>query len=119
MCLSSDPSQLWKLDGAGELRNKDNITISDQKWNITTKKPGLFNIVNDNRKVLEITNGRVTEEDEVDGKDGQLWRQGKPDAEGYFSLEGSHSSKILTADNLSQKSLKVTILGKEIQMILR
>ena len=121
LCLSSDSSQLWKLNGANDtLRNKDNISISDQKWNMRTKKPGLFNIVNlNNGKVLDISNGRVTEEDEVDGKDGQLWRQGKPDAEGYFSLEGSHSSKILTADNLSQKSLKVTILGKEIQMILR
>ena len=119
MCLSSDPSQLWKLDGAGELRNKDNISISDQKWNITTKKPGLFYIVNlNNSKVLEITNGRVTEEDKVDGKDEQLWRQGKPDAKGYFSLEGSHSSKVLTAD-VSQNYLNITILGKEIQMILR
>lgn len=120
MCLSSDSSQLWKLDGTnGTLRNKEDISISDRdhKWNVTIKKPTLFNIVNlNNDKVLEINNGRVTEEDAVDGKDGQLWRKGKPDADGYFSLEGSKSSKILTADKIN---LNLTIQGKENQLILR
>ena len=111
MCLLSDSSQLWKLDGAGgTLRNKEDISISDHDWNITTKKSTLFNIVNlNNSRVLEITNGRVTEEDAVDGKDGQLWRKGKPDAEGYFSLEGSKSSKILTAT--SGNDLHLTVQG--------
>ena len=52
--------------------------------------------------VLGIANdGTVIEEEFVDGKPGQLWKKGKPDAEDYFSLESSKSSKILTATSSS------------------
>ena len=52
--------------------------------------------------VLGIANdGIVIEEEFKDGKVGQLWKKGKPNAKGYFSLEGSKSSKILTATSSS------------------
>jgi hypothetical protein len=77
--------------------------IFDKKWNIKTKKTFII-IVNDSndKLVLGITkNDKVIEQDFVDGDPGQLWKKGKPDAEGYFSLEGSKSSKILTATSSS------------------
>ena len=99
MCLLSDSSHLWKLDGS-KLSNK---AILDQEWNIKTKKTFII-IVNasDENLVIGINDhGTVIEEDFVGGKHGQLWKQGKPDAEGYFSLESSKSSKILTATSSS------------------
>ena len=52
--------------------------------------------------VLGITkNDTVIEQEFEDGEPGQLWKKGKPDAEGYFSLECSKSSKILTATSSS------------------
>ena len=93
--LHTDPdpslgaSHLWILDDDGELKNK--AVILDKKWNITTKKTAY---------------GTVIEEDFVDGKPGQVWKQGKPDAEGYFSLEDSKSSKILTATSSSKLEVK-------------
>ena len=98
----SDSSQLWKLEG-GRLKNKEGILILDKEWNITTKHT-FFNIENISNKklVLGITNyGTVIEEEFVDSKPGQLWKKGKPDADGYFRLEGSKSSKILTATSSS------------------
>ena len=99
MCRLSDSSQLWKINGS-KLTNKE---ISDKEWNIKTKKTFII-IVNDSndKLVLGITeNDKVIEQDFVDGEPGQLWKKGKPDAEGYFSLEGSKSSKILTATSSS------------------
>ena len=102
LCLLSDSSQLWKLDG-GELKNKADKPILDKKWNITTKKTdiSIVNILDRNLVIGISNNGTVIEEDFVDGKPGQVWKRGKPDAEGYFSLKDSKSSKILTATSSS------------------
>ena len=35
--------------------------------------------------------GEVILEDFEEGKDGQLWKKGEPDAEGYFTIENSVS----------------------------
>ena len=105
MCRLSDSSQLWKINGS-QLTNKG---ISKKEWNITTKRT-FFNIENISNKklVLGITNyGKVIEEEFVDGKPGQLWKKGKSDADGYFRLEGSKSSKILTATSSSN----IEVLG--------
>ena len=51
-----------------------------------------------NNKFLGITpDGNVIEEEFVDGNQGQLWKKGRLNAEGYFTLENSEKSKLLTA----------------------
>ena len=58
-------------------------------------------------KVLQATSdGKVIQEWYVVGKAEQLWKKGKPDAEGYFILE-SHSKvpKIITA--ISESGLEI------------
>ena len=40
-----------------------------------------------------------------EGKTGQLWKKGEPDAEGYFTLENSEVPKVLTA--ISESSLEI------------
>ena len=37
------------------------------------------------------SHGEVILEDYEQGKDGQLWKKGEPDAEGYFTIENSGS----------------------------
>ena len=86
-----------------KLRNKADNSILGKEWNIKTKKT-FINIVDvsDEKMVIGISNHEtVIEEEFEDGKPGQHWKKGKPDADGYFSLEGSKSSKILTATSSS------------------
>ena len=72
----------------------------------------LFYIENTSKtKVLQATsNGKVIQEVFVEGKAEQLWKKGQPDAEDYFSLESSKSSKILTATSSSN----LEVLGNQI-----
>ena len=59
------------------------------------------------KKVLGATSdGKVIQEVFVEGKAEQLWKKGKPDAEGYFTLE-SHSEmpKVITA--ISESGLEI------------
>ena len=98
MCRLSDSSQLWKINGS-KLTNKE---TSEKEWTITTKKTFIIVNASDENLVIGIDNhGTIVEEEFEDGKPGQLWKKGKPDADGYFSLEGSKSSKILTATSSS------------------
>ena len=111
--LLSDSSQLWKLSG-GILKSKKNISIFDKEWSFTSKRH-LFNIQNnlDKTKVLGITSDdKVIEEELMDGKHEQLWRKGKPDTDGYFSLEISKSRKLLTA----KSSSNVEVLGNQVKL---
>ena len=73
--------------------------------------------ISNNKTVLGITNNEVTGEDFVDGKPGQLWKKGKPDTDGYFSIEGSKSSKILTATSPSNlEGLPLEVLGNQVML---
>ena len=70
-------------------------------WLFKAKDDDLIYIENTSKtKVLQFTSdGNVTQEVFEEGKAEQLWKKGKPDAEGYFTLE-SHSEmpKVITAD---------------------
>ena len=61
------------------------------------------------------SDGKVIQEAYVDGKDEQLWKKGKPDAEGYFILE-SHSEmpKVLTAHDWKNLVIKGNITLRRI-----
>ena len=49
--------------------------------------------------------GKVIQEDFVEGKADQLWKKGKPDSKGYFTLENSGVPKVITA--ISESSMKI------------
>ena len=52
---------------------------------------------------------KVILENFEEGKDGQLWKKGEPNAEGYFTLENYNVSKFLTAASLTSLELKGNI----------
>jgi hypothetical protein len=100
-------SQLWKLDGS-MLQNKDKIWMSDEEWVLKTKTNLIYieNILT--KKVLGTTNdSKVIPEDYEEGKAQQLWKKGEPDAEGYFTLENSNGTKIMTANYLNSSILQI------------
>ena len=49
---------------------------------------------------------RITEEDFVKDKPGQLWKRGKSNADGYFSLENTDTPKVMTAISPSRLEVK-------------
>ena len=75
------------------------------------RKEDLICIENINKnKIWGTTNdGKVILENFEEGKDGQLWKKGEPDAEGYFTLENYKVSKFLTAASLTSLELKGNI----------
>jgi hypothetical protein len=72
-----------------------------------TQDDDLIYIENTSRKkVLGATiDGKVIQEDFEEGKTEQLWKKGKPDAQGYFTFENSGVPKVLTA--ISESGLEI------------
>jgi hypothetical protein len=69
-------------------------------------------------KVLGTTSdGKVIQEFLVEGKADQLWKKGKPDAEGYFSLQNSVEPKVLTAISKSSLEIKGNITMRLILLV--
>jgi len=89
------------------LENKEGPWKSDDNWEFKPQINGLIYIENTSKtKVLGSTSdGKVIEEVKVEGKAEQLWKKGKPDAEGYITLQNSGEQKVLTA--ISKNSLKL------------
>ena len=100
--------QLWKLDGK-KLINKADKWSSEDDFEITLN--GSFylieNISSEKKKVLGINrkSNVVAGENFAQGKDGQFWKKGELNIEGYFTLKDSKSSKVLTA--ISGNSLEI------------
>ena len=85
---SFQDSQLWKLDDESKLQNKEGRWKSDDNWNFKTKDELIYIEDISNKKFLQSSNdGNVFWMDFEENKPQQLWKQGKPDAEGYFTLE--------------------------------
>ena len=89
------------------LKNKAEIWKSVDSWVIKAKHGYLVYIENNNTtKVLEAkSDGKVIQKVFVRGKADQLWIKGKPDAQGFFTLENSVVSMVLTA--ISEKGLEI------------
>ena len=89
------------------LNNKAGLWKSIDSWNFITKDDDWFYIRNNlTAEVFEATSdGKVIQEVFVEGKANQLWKKGKPDAEGYFTLQNSGEPKFLTA--FSGRSLEI------------
>ena len=98
------------------LKNKAGLWKSDDSWTFITKDDNLIYIKNTSKtKVLAATrrflnDDNVSLEAGVAGKAEQLWRKGKPDAEGYFTLENSAVPKVLTAISESFLEIKGKII---------
>ena len=92
------------------LQNKGGFWNSNDTWNFTSKED-LISIENINEtKVWGTTNDSkvILENFEVD-KNGQLWKKGQPNAEGYFTLESYKVSKFVTAASSTSLKLKGNI----------
>ena len=76
-------------------------------WIFKTKGLDTIYIENTSKaKVLQATrDGKVIQESLVEGKADQLWRKGKPDAEGYFTLQNFLRADVLTA--ISGRNLEI------------
>ena len=68
----------------------------------------MFYIENINKtKVWGTTNdNKVILENFEEGKDGQLWKKGEPNADGYFTLENSKVQKVITANSSGGLEIK-------------
>ena len=101
---------MWKLDGKA-LKNKANLWNSDDEWKIKMKDM-MICVENTNKnKVLGITQhfgelSKVIEEDFVEGNTKQLWKKGKPNAEGYFTLENYGLRRTLTATSANSLEIR-------------
>ena len=101
---------MWKLEGKS-LKNKANLWNSDDEWKFKIKDMMIYVENTNNNKVLAVTQpyfskfSKVIEEDFVEGNTEQLWKKGKPNAEGYCTLENHGLRKTLTA--ISANSLQV------------
>lgn len=95
------------------LQNKEGIWKSNDMWNFTAKED-LICIKNINEtKVWGIKNdSNVILENFEEDKNGQLWKKGEPNAEGYFTLENYKVSKFLTAASSTSLELKGNITLK-------
>ena len=71
-----------------DFRTKDSTWKSDDLWVFITNNDGLIYIKSSSQtKVLEAANNNtVSLEDFEKDKAEQLWKKGKPDANGYFTL---------------------------------
>ena len=79
------------------LHNKEEF-ISNAEWYFKAGKDGLIYITKlPEKKVIGITGTNwCTLENFVEDKTDQLWKKGKPDNEGYFTLENSTVPKLIT-----------------------
>ena len=88
--------QLWKLDG-NVLMNKSNIWKSKDRWNLKSEgSMVLIENVSEN-KVITRKENVVSEEVLVLNNVSQMWENGVPDNEGFFTLTDPDSEKVLTA----------------------
>ena len=80
------------------LQNEKGIWTSDQEWNFKDKDDLIYIENITKTEVLGSTSdGNVFFENFEENKTEQLWKKGKPNAEGYSTLENSKVPKIMTA----------------------
>ena len=99
----SGKNQKWKLND-DKLENKEGLWKSIDSWKFQSirKDVELFYIIENTSTSKTMvwgttSDGTVIQEVFVEGKADQLWKKGKPDAEGYFTLENSGVPKVITA----------------------
>ena len=88
------------------LQNKEGIWMSNDLWNFKSKDDLIYIENISKSKVLGFTNDMKVTLVKKGGKTEQLWRQGVPNAEGYFTLENSEVPKVITAISSSVLEIK-------------
>ena len=80
------------------LKNNENQWTSTDRWNIKTEGKFVF-IQNTSKNKVWGTKkrGSVKEEELMESKIDQLWIQGKPNIEGYFTLKSSVCQRFIKA----------------------
>ena len=88
------------------LQNEKGIWTSDQEWNFKNKDDLIYIENISKTEVLGSTSdGNVFFENFEENKTEQLWKKGKPNAEGYFTLQNAKVQKVMTA--VSSSGLKI------------
>ena len=104
------------------LQNKEGLWKSNDTWNFQnyTSLDGLIYIENiDESKFWGATiDGKVILENFEKDKAEQLWKKGKPNAHGYFTLESYNVSKVITANSSASLELKGNITLRWIQCLV-
>ena len=81
--------------------------MSDEEWSCKTKDDLIYIEKISKKMVLGTSSDdEVILEDFEEGKAQQLWKKGKPNTEGYFTLENSKVPKIMTAISSSILQIK-------------
>ena len=77
------------------LKTKDGLWESDHEWTFIAKKKKMICIeeVSSTKVLGASSDGKVNLEEFIVGKAQQLWKKGKPDAKGYFTLENHKVTK--------------------------
>ena len=121
--FNSCSDQKWILDG-NKLKSKAGIWKSVDSWVFKTRLGYLIYIENTStKKYLEAKgygsglHGKVIQEVFVANKAAQLWKKGKPDDEGYFTLENSGVPKVITAISESGLIVKSNITLRLILLV--
>ena len=91
------------------LKNKAGLWKSMDLWNFKTKDNDLIYIENTSKtKVWGVTSdGKVIQEVFVADKAEQLWKKGKPDAEGYITLESKKVLLPMVLTAISETGLEI------------
>ena len=94
------------------LQNKLKFWTSDEEWNFKTKDDSVIYVENISKtKVLGTSSdGEVILEDFEESKVQQLWKKGKINAEGFFTLQNSTIPMLMTAISSSVLQLKGNII---------
>ena len=80
------------------MKNNENQWTSTDGWNIKTEGKFVFIENTSKNKVWGTTKkGVVKDEKILESKIDQLWIQGKPNTEGYFTLKSSVCQRFITA----------------------
>ena len=96
------------MDGT-KLTNSRNVWKSNDDWNIQINGDGALIIENVTKNLVlgASTEDKVVQEAFVAGKPTQLWRKGKPNSEGFYTLENFEmEEKLLTASSASCLQIK-------------
>ena len=94
------------------MKNNENRWNSTDRWNIKTEGKFVFIENTSKNKVWGIikrgSSFQVKEEEFLESKIDQLWIQGKPNTEGYFTLKSSVCQRFIKAVS----SRRIQVKGK-------
>ena len=102
----SDPSQLWKLVD-GILVNKAGIWFSNIKWRFKRRGSRIYIENKSTLDVLGLSRFDVIEEECFRENPFQLWKTGKPNFEGYFTLQNAGCSNFQLLTAISSSKLQI------------